>query len=209
MYAHRGTRKETLEAMRMNRTTAAALAGAVALLAGGGTALAGQGDGDRGARCQERLAEIAEKRGVSVAQLEAEIKARLLAGVDAAEKAGRISSERAAALRERIAEGSLCAGGRHGKVHVRPRGMLAAAAGFLGLTPAELRAQLPGTSLAALAQKQGKSVEALKAAMLAPAKARLAKAVASGRITQARADQALERLASLVDRLVQTQFPAR
>jgi len=193
----------------MNRTTVAAFAGTAALLVGGGTALAGQGDSDRSTRCQERLAKIAEKRGVSVAQLEAEIKARLLARVDAAEKSGRISSERAAALRERIEEGSLCAGGRHGKVRHGVRGMFRAAADFLGLTPIELRAQLPGTSLAALAQKQGMSVDALKAAMLAPAKAKLAKAVESGRITQARADQALEKLENLVDRLVQRQFPAR
>ena len=195
--------------MRMNRTTIAAFAGTAALLVGGGTALAGQGDGSRSARCQERLAKIAEHRGVSVAQLEAEIKARLLARVDAAEKAGRISSERAAKLRERIEEGSLCAGGRHFKVRLGVRGMFRAAADFLGLTNAELRAQLPGTSLSALAQKQGKSVDALKAAMLTPAKAKLAQAVESGRITQARADQALERLENLVERLVQKQFPAR
>ncbi len=193
----------------MNRTTIAAFAGTAALLVGGGTALAGRDDGSRSARCQERLAKIAEHRGVSVAQLEAEIKARLVARVDAAEKAGRISSERAAALRERIEEGSLCAGIRNGEVRHGVRTMFRAAADFLGLTPIELRAQLPGTSLAALAQKQGKSVDALKAAMLAPAKAKLAKAVESGRITQARADQALENLENLVDRLVQRQFPAR
>ncbi len=193
----------------MTRTTIAALAGTAALVAGGGTALAGHDDGSRSARCQERLATIAEHRGVSVAQLEAEIKARLLARVDAAEKAGRISAEQAAALRERIEEGSLCAEGRHANVRHGIRGMFRAAADFLGLTPMELRARLPGTSLAALAQKQGKSVEALKAAMLAPAKEKLAQAVGSGRITQARADQALEKLEMLVDRLVQRQFPAR
>jgi len=193
----------------MNRTTIATLAGTAALLVGGGTALAGQDDGDRTNRCEQRLAKIAEHRGVSVAQLEAEIKARLLARVDAAEEAGRISSERAAALRERIEEGSLCAGGGHGKVRHGVRGMFSAAADFLGLAPEQLRAQLPGTSLAALAQKQGKSVADLRAAMLAPPKAKLAKAVESGRITQARADQALERLENLVDRLVQRQFPAR
>ena len=193
----------------MNRTTAAALTGTAALLVGGGTAIAGQDDGSRSARCQERLAKIAEHRGVSVAQLEAEIKARFLARVDAAEKAGRISSERAAALRERIEEGSLCAGGRHAKVRHGVRGMFAAAADFLGLSNGELRAQLPGTSLAALAQKQGKSVDALKAAMLAPAKAKLAKAVEADRITQAQASRLLERLARLVDRLVSRTFPAK
>jgi hypothetical protein len=91
--------------------------------------------------------------------------------------------------------------------HAKP-GMLRAAAAYLGLTPSELRAQLRGTSLAALAQRQGKSVEGLKAAMLAPAKAKLAKAVESGRITQARADRMLAKLSALVDRLVAKTFPA-
>ena len=81
------------------------------------------------------------------------------------------------------------------KARFVPRGMLrAAAARFLGLDREELRAQLPGTSLAALAEKQGKRVSALEAAMVAPASARLAKAAASGKITQARADAVLDRL---------------
>jgi hypothetical protein len=42
--------------------------------------------------------------------------------------------------------------------------------------------------------------------MLAPAKDRLAKAVAGKKITQAQADQRLERLQKLVDRLVNKTF---
>ncbi len=193
--------------MRRNRHAAAALAGSALLLVGGGAALAASGDGDRGTRCDERLAKIAEKRGVTVEQLQADLKARLLARVDAAEKAGRISPERAAALRTRVSEGSLCGGRRHVKVRIAVRGMMRGAASFLGLDRAELRSQLPGTSLAGLAQKQGKSVAALEAAMVAPAKTRLAKAVANGRITQARADTALERLAKAADRLATKVFP--
>jgi hypothetical protein len=194
--------------MRFDRTSIAALVGGAALLAGGGTALAAQGDGDRAARCEARLAKIAEKRGVSVEQLKADVAARLNARVDAALAAGKISAERAARLKERIAQGVLCKGAVV-KVKLARHGTLRAAAKYLDLTPQQLRAQLPGTSLAALAQKQGKSVDGLKAAMIAPAKARLAKAVESGRIPQARADQALERLAKLVDRLVAKTFPAR
>jgi hypothetical protein len=195
--------------MKLSRTTVAALAGAAAVLAGGATALAGNGDGPRSGRCEELLARIAERHGISVAELEARIEARLLARVDAAEKAGRISSELAARLRERIQNESLCAGVRQVRAHVGLRGMFAAAADFLGLSKAQLRAQLPGTSLAALAEKQGKSVDDLEAAMLKPARDRLAKAVAAGHITQARADQALARLEQLVERLVQKTFPAR
>jgi hypothetical protein len=194
--------------MRFDRNAIAALVGGAALLAGGGTALAAQGDGDRAARCEARLAKIAEKRGISVEQLKANVTARLTARVDAALAAGKISPERAAKLKERISHGVLCKGAVV-KVKLARHGAVRAAAKYLGLTGQELRAQLPGTSLAALAEKQGKSVDGLKAAMTAPAKARLAKAVEAGRITQARADQALERLAKLVDRLVTKTFPAK
>ena len=87
--------------------------------------------------------------------------------------------------------------------------MLRAAGRFLGLSPRELRAELPGTSLAALTAAQGKSVEALEAAMAAPAKARLARAVATGRGAQARADRVLERLEQAAARLAVKTFPAR
>jgi len=193
--------------MKLNRHTVGAFAASAMLLVGGGAALAAAGDGDRAARCEERLAQAAERRGVSVEQLRADIKARMLARIDAAENSGRISSERAARLRGRVAEASLCGARRHVQARIAGRGMLRAAAEFLGLDRAELRAQLPGNSLAGLAQKQGKSVSDLKAAMAAPAKARLAKAVADGKITQARANLAAERLDKLAERLAAKVFP--
>ncbi len=192
--------------MRPNRIAVGALAVSAMLVVGGGAALAASGDRDRGARCEARLAKIAERRGVSVEQLKANIEARLLARVDAAEKAGRISPERATKLRERISAGQLCGARHHAKARVAAHGMLKAAADFLGLDREELREQLPGTSLAGLAEKQGKSVAALEAAMVAPAKARLANAVAKGTITQARADMALDRLERLADRLASKEF---
>jgi hypothetical protein len=195
--------------MRLNRQAVGALAATAAFVVGGGTALAASANGDRGARCEERLAQAAEKRGITVEQLQAEIKAKLLARIDEAEKAGRISKERAAKLRERVEAGSICGGRHHVKARFATHGMLKAAAEFLGLDKAQLRAQLPGTSLVALAAKQGKSEEALEAAMVAPAKERLAKAVADGKVTQARADQALERLEKLADRLANKVFPKK
>jgi hypothetical protein len=193
--------------MKPNRHAGAALAGSALLLVGGGAALAASGNGDRGTRCNERLAKIAEKRGVSVEQLQADLNARLLARIDAAEKAGRISSERAAALRARVSGRSLCAGRHHVRARIAVRGMLRAAAEFLGLDRTELRAQLPGSSLAGLAQKQDKSVSELEAALVAPAKERLARAVASGNIRQAHANAALDRLESAAERLATRVFP--
>jgi hypothetical protein len=126
------------------------------------------------------------------------------ARIDAAERTGRISPERADRLRERVQD--VCEA--HPRARLAAFGMVRAAAEFLGLDRGELREQLPGTSLAALAAKQGKSVAALEAAMVAPAKARLAKAVASGRITQARADRVQERLEALAHRVATKVFPS-
>jgi hypothetical protein len=196
--------------MRIDRTAAAALVGAAAVLVGGGTALAGQAadEDKRAARCEERLARIAERRGVSVAELRADIQARLTARIDAALAAGRITAEQAAKRKERVAAGAVCKRAGAARAKLATRGLLKAAADFLGMTRAELREELEGTSLGALAEVEGKSETTLEAAMLAPAKARLAKAVAAGRITQAKADEALAKLATRVDRLVAKVFPA-
>ena len=206
---HSGESRGETGIMRMNRHAVGAFVASGMLLVGGGAALAASGDGDRSARCDERLAKTAEKRGVSVEQLRADIGARLLARIDAAEKAGRISSERAAKLRERVAEENRCGARKHVHARFAARGMVKAAATFLGLDRAELRAQLPGNSLAGLAGKQGKSTASLKAAMAAPAKARIAKAVTDGKVTQARANMAAERLDKLAERLATKVFPTR
>lgn len=197
--------------MSVNRSFVVAV-GIVALLASAGAALAAAsaGQDDRAGRCDARLAKAAERRGISAEQLEARIEARRLARVDAALRAGRISPERAAELRARISARELCPRAplvRIALAHRRP--LLRAAAGYLDLRPGELRAQLPGTSLAALAQARGKSVDGLETAMLAPAQARLARAVATGRLAQSRADRMLSRLEQRIDRLVQRIFPAR
>jgi hypothetical protein len=173
--------------MTLNRTALGAVAASALLLVGGGAAVAASGDREPGARCE----------------------ARLLARIDAAEKAGRISSERATRLRERVSEGRICVRRPHLGARIAARGMLRAAAEFLGLDRAELRDQLPGNSLADLAEKQGKSAATLEAAMLAPAKERLARAVANGVISQARADMVLDRLEKLADRLAAKEFPEK
>ena len=99
-----------------------------------------------------------------------------------------------AQLRERVSEGSLCGARNHVRERIATRSLLRAAAKFLDLDREQLRAQLPGTSLAGLAEKQGKSASALEAAMVAPAKARLAKAVEGKKLSQDRADEILAKL---------------
>ena len=192
--------------MRLNRHAVGVFAASATLLVGGGAARAASAPGDRGSMCEQRLAKIAENRGVSVEQLQADIKSRLLARIDGAEKAGRISSDRAARLRERVSEGTLCGARQHVRARIAARSLLKAAADFLGLNREQLRAQLPGTSLAGLAEKQGKSAAALEAAMVAPAKARLAKAVADKKLSQDHANEILAKLEKRAERLATHVF---
>lgn len=194
--------------MRRRGTAYVVLGCTAALLVGATAAIAADPVADRTTRCDEVLARTAERRGVTPDELDAALRARLLARLELAERDGRITPERAGALRIRVSEGELCALGRVFRVDAGVRGLLGAAARYLGLERAQLRAQLRGTSLAALAVKQGKSVDGLEAAMLAPAKAKLATAVARGRITRARAARVLLRLERRIDRLVQRVFPA-
>jgi hypothetical protein len=73
------------------------------------------------------------------------------------------------------------------------------AARFLGLNRRELRTQVEGKSLNALATELGKDPAALKAAILARFDARLDRMVASNRVTQARADAVLAKLSTRID----------
>jgi hypothetical protein len=76
----------------------------------------------------------------------------------------------------------------------------------LGVSPERLRAAVKA---ALVARVDGKSVDGLVAAMVAPVKERLAKAVASKRLTQQRADALLERITDRLERLVQRTFAPR
>ena len=181
----------------------------LALLALAGTSLAAQGDGDRLSRCEARVAAVAEKRGSSVDELTAQARARLTARLEAALRAGRISRERAHALRERVSRAELCTPARVFRITLAKRRALRVAGAYLGLRPAQLAEALPGTSLAALAVRQGKSVEGLETTLLAPVRARLARAVEAGRITSVRAARTLAVMERRVERLVQKVFPAR
>jgi lambda repressor-like predicted transcriptional regulator len=81
---------------------------------------------------------------------------------------------------------------------------------YLGMTREALLAELrKGQSLAQIARARGKSVDGLVTAMVAPVKERLAKAVASKRQTQPRADALLEGITDRLERLVQRTFAPR
>ena len=192
--------------------TAAALLAACAALALGATAASAA---DR----PSLVDQVAARLGVTPEQLRAAFKATLTARVDAAVAAGTLTPEQAARLKQRIADakgiglGARQAFAKHRKALVqrigaRGRG-LGLAAAYLGLTREQLRTELKsGKSLAQIATAKGKTTSGLVAAMLAPVKERLAKAVESKRLTQQRADEILKRLTERVTQGVQRTRPA-
>jgi hypothetical protein len=92
---------------------------------------------------------------------------------------------------------------RSGVASQAQRGLLGSAAAYLGLSQAQVRAQVrSGKSLAQIATAEGKSVDGLKAAVLTAFKAKVAAARAAGRIDAAKAERLLGRAPAIVQRLV-------
>jgi hypothetical protein len=162
---------------------------------------------------QAFLDDAAKRLDVTPAQLEAALRGAFDARLDAAVAAGKITKEQADAMKRRSKEGGLplFGGGRHGSFggpgHHGGFGhggkSLAAAATYLGLTEAKLRAELEaGKTLAEIAKAQGESVAGLKAALKAAAKTTLDAAVKDGRITQAQANEMLSRLDEHLDDMI-------
>jgi len=157
--------------------------------------------------------EVAARLGVTPDKLRDAFKAALTARVDAAVAAGRLTPEQGAKLKQRIANAQGLGIGARKRFADREKAFRARiakakahapVADYLDLTRAQLRTELAGgKSLAQIAQAKGKSVDGLVAAMLAPAKARLAKAVENGRLTQTRSDEILARLTDAAKKLVQ------
>jgi lambda repressor-like predicted transcriptional regulator len=83
-------------------------------------------------------------------------------------------------------------------------GLWKASAGYLELSPSELRARLrAGKSLAQIATAQGKSVDGLRAALVVAFRAKVDRAASTGRISSTRAERLRARAPALVERLVQ------
>ena len=154
------------------------------------------------------VADAAKQLGVSAAKLDAALKQALENRVDAAVKAGTITEARAAELKQRIEAGEVPlvgvgpgmghrSGGHHRFVE------LAAAAEYLGVTAAKLRASLEGgDTLAELAKANGKTAAGLSDALVAAAKADLDAKVKAGRLTEAQRASILAGLKSRIDDVV-------
>jgi hypothetical protein len=189
----------------VRRTTAiAALVAALAVLGFGASSVAA-------ADKPSLVDDVAARLGISSDTLRGALRDALDARVDAAVKAGKLTPDQAAKLKERIANakglglrirnaiakhrGAFVPGAR-----VKERG---AAATYIGITRQELRTELrSGKSLAQIATAHGKTAAGLVDAMLAPAKARLDKAVQNGRLTQQQENQMLARLQDVLQKVV-------
>jgi hypothetical protein len=188
--------------MKIDRRTKIIL-GAAALLAaiGAGAAVAGSQDSSPSSESKAVIDDAAKRLGIPSSKLSNALKQALSDRVDAAVAAGRLSKAQGDALKARIQSNDFPLIGRphRGFGHFAFIGRLEAAAGYIGITEAQLRTELEsGKSLAQVAREHGKSVDGLVAALVAAAKEKLDAAVSAGRLTK---DQEADMLDALKDRI--------
>lgn len=160
-----------------------------------------------GAFCAAFRRAFATNLGVDDPGLVAAAKAAAISAVDAAVAAGQMTRTRADRLKTRIgkADGARCgllagrfgAAGGGGAAHAGAvvNDALAAAAHALGISPAELGADLrSGKTLRDLAATRNVPYETVSGAVVAAVKAKLDARVAAGDLKPQRADRILQRL---------------
>lgn len=162
------------------------------------------------------LAQVAEAHGKTSASLQQALVAAFDAKLDRRVAAGRLTQaqadQRLARFQDRVDElvGKVVGqrAGRRGGARL-VGGVLKVAAGYIEISRVQLRAELPGHSLAQVAEAHGKTSAGLQQALVAAADAKLDRLVARGRLAQARADRLLTRFQNRVDELVNRVWPTR
>jgi hypothetical protein len=194
---------------------------ALALIGGAGAAIAA-GEDSRSSRAGSYLEGVAKHLGVSADELKDAMKAAATDEVEAALADGRINQDEADALKERIESGEMpplfgpVLGPRFEHFPGRPHrdGLhfffeekLSTAADYLGLTEDELEEKLnDGSSLADVAEAEGKSVDGLKQALVDDAMEGVDQAVEDGKLTEAEAESLREGLEERIDAFVEHAF---
>ena len=175
-----------------------------AVLGGGGAALAASAD-DPARDAEQFETDLAERLGVSEAELEGAYEGAMIESVERARRQGEISAADARDAEEAIRSGDippfapppLAGPGPHvgpGGPHAFPP-FADVAARYLGVPEERLEERLAdGETMAAIAREEGKSVDGLRDALLADARERLSGEVDAGRLD---ADDAQEMLAEL------------
>ena len=181
---------------------AGAAAGFVAAQTDGGGDAASQGE-----RRVDFLTRLAANLGVTVEEFQAALVQTQLQMVDEALANGDITEEQAAQARTRIesGEGGFFPGGKHRPQH-RAYGVKMEVAEFIGVTPEELMAGLEsGQSVAQVAEANGVTEQELTDYLLGEIEAKLADAVESGRIDQAKADEILANAPARIEEMINRQ----
>ena len=171
---------------------------------------------DRAAAKEAYLQSLATNLGVTVDSLKAALTKTNLAQLDKAVADAKITQAEADAMRTNIAAGNgpltlvdVHRGGHggdkgRGGVHVDRAALLT----FLGIDETAYNtARQAQKSLATIAQEAGKSRDQLKAFLTDQAKTHLAAEVASGKITQAQADEKLAAQTANLDAMIDGAGP--
>ena len=196
---------------------------AVVAVVSGGAAYAASQDNSPQARSQAIVNDAAGTLGVDPGKLSDALKKALENQVDAQVTAGKLTQAQADAIKKRIEDGTQPIfggpgfGGPRGHFghggpggpgfgHMVGPGLMAGfddVATYLGLKPADLVTQLrSGKSLAAIATKQGKTVDGLKTTITDAATKQLDAAVTAGKLTKDQETKILAGLSKHIDDLV-------
>jgi hypothetical protein len=205
-----------------SRIRIAVIAGAALAVAGGGVAVAANQLSTPQQERQAIIDDAAKRLDVTPSALQGALEQAYVARIDAAQKAGTITPAQADEMKARLKQRGLPLDlgpggpsdgpggpgdgpggfGRHGGDHHGhgPGGFGDAAAAYLGLTGPELHAQVEaGKSLAQVAKDRGKSVDGLRAAVLAGVKKDLDPGVKDGHLPADQAASLLERITATID----------
>ena len=165
--------------------------------------------GQKQQRRENFLNHIAENLGVTLAQLKAAIKDAELQVIDDLVQQGTLTPEQGQAARDKINSGKVSGigkilGARRPGVAARlaeiRAGIVRSAAAAIGIAPKDLVKELrSGKSIADVAGEHGVSLDTVKSKITSDAKAKLDKAVANGKIDQAKADKMLQKLTDRLD----------
>jgi len=180
-----------------------------ALIVGGGAAFAARQLDSPQAESKAVIDDAAKQLGVTPSALSNALKQAIRNRIDAAVAGGRLTRAEGDALKQRIDAGAVpFLFGRLGHPHFGAFGLLADAASYLGLTGAELRAELDGgRTLADVAKAHEKSASGLVDALVSAETKRLDAAVAAGRLTREREQSIVADLRQRITDFVEGTLP--